>query len=63
MYSFTDTYFYDANDQFDRSSIKYYKRCLQKDDGIYWDPIIRLLIYILDIRWTNWYVIRNITGK
>ncbi|KAH7019631.1 hypothetical protein EDB80DRAFT_676607 [Ilyonectria destructans] len=26
VYSFTDTYFYDANDQFDRSSIKYYKR-------------------------------------
>lgn len=41
VYGFADTYFYDTDDKFDRLSVNYYQRCLQDDDAIDYDPIIR----------------------
>ncbi|KAH7155824.1 hypothetical protein B0J13DRAFT_604747 [Dactylonectria estremocensis] len=39
-HGFTDTYFYEADDQFDRSSTNHYARCMDEEEVIYWDPII-----------------------
>ncbi|KAH7156631.1 hypothetical protein EDB81DRAFT_880940 [Dactylonectria macrodidyma] len=39
-YGFTDTYFYEADDQFDRSSTNHYARCMKEEEVVYWDPII-----------------------
>ncbi|KAL6413264.1 hypothetical protein AUP68_02771 [Ilyonectria robusta] len=40
VYGFTDTYFYDTDDEFDRVSVNYYQRCLQDEDRMEYDPII-----------------------
>ncbi|KAF5004423.1 hypothetical protein FDECE_9061 [Fusarium decemcellulare] len=37
-YGLTDTYFYDADSPFDRSSIKYFETCFE-EEGICLDPI------------------------
>lgn len=40
VYGFTDTYFYDTDDEFDRVSVNYYQRCLEDEDRMEYDPII-----------------------